>query len=248
MKLDIQCPYRGNHAVGLFDSRCAVCNRDLSLAELKKHYKWKFQHTVQTMTLTECPNCEFVEPLDCQCPRCKTPFNLRTAALAFIAVLIWHAKELLATSGGPRIFQRRFLSVSGLILCAVMGIYEWDEKGISIGCIFLSVFYLVLLGLFIKWFVSRETLVAINEGTSTTVKIALLVNYVSFVLTLQMLIGSWLAQACIILMVFFVTGFSAWFLCNYAWPNYERLRKLFYDDPNSIYDPTNPDGRTGRHD
>jgi len=203
-------------------------------------------------TLTQCSNCEFAFSMlhESNCPRCKTPITLPTAAKAGAQAASWKWRDFIthATPHQLRVFQRLILLVS-LMLFGIAAHYVGKKAGDEWGgYIFLSFVYMVVIGLLIKRFVPVQTLHLIANRTSATIKLALLVNVLTAVLVIQILVGTWLAQTVVIATVFGVCAAAAWVLCRFAWPLSAELYDLFFQPSDPTFDPTQPQGRQARHD
>jgi hypothetical protein len=251
MLMKIQCPFNPKHIVDFADSYCQECERRLTPKELIQFYLHRVRFRGQLKLLTECPTCEFVFPLpESKCPRCGLAFTLGAARSDALKRFGWCWRDFAthASVGQLRSFQRYFLLCSLLILFAAISCVSLFKSEEWSTLVFLSVIYLTVSGLMIKWFVPPHVLLLIAQRTSRRVKLAMVVNYLTILLAIQVCIGSWVAQATIVASLFGVTAISAWLLCRIAWPMSLETYRLFFESVDTFFDPMKPQGRQAKSD
>jgi len=198
----------------------------------------------------QCPKCEHPVPKEyADCPRCKKILDLESASDAATKSLTWHFQEFInnATPRQLRRFQRVFLLISLAIMWSITGYVASHEESWG-DFILMSAVYLIALGLLAKWLVPRRLWVAVASKTSRIVKLALVVNYLSALLLIQVFIGTWQKQALILGGLFGASFLAAYLLCVIAWPLSMNLYHIFFETESNEVDPTRPQGRRGIND
>ena len=251
MLMKIQCPFNPKHTVSFTDSYCQECERRITPKALLQFYMHRLRFRSRLRLLTECPACEFVFPLpEPRCPRCKLATTVGVVASEGIKRSSWHWRDFAAHASPSQLrrFQRYFLLGSLLLLVGAVECV-WSFKSGELGAsALLSIVYLTISGLMVKWFVPPHVLLLIAQRTSHRVKLAMVLNYLTVLLTIQVCIGSWLAQAAIVAGLFGVTAISAWLLCRIAWPMSLETYRLFFESLDTFLDPMKPQGRKARND
>lgn len=249
--MKIQCPFNPKHTVNFTDSYCQECERRITPKALFQFYLHRLRFRSRLKLLTECSECEFVFPLpEPRCPRCGLATTVGVAASDGMKRTSWHWRDFAAHASPSQLrrFQRYFLLASLLLLfgaVAYVSSFKSEEWG---GLALLSVVYLTVSGLMVKWFVPPHVLLLIAQRTSRRVKLAMVLNYLTTLLAIQVCIGNWIAQATIVAGLFGVTAISAWLLCRIAWPMSLETYRLFFESLDTFFDPMKPQGRRARND
>ncbi|MCX6917624.1 MAG: zinc ribbon domain-containing protein [Verrucomicrobia bacterium] len=245
------CP-KCAQAVRLSQAACPACGFSLTLGAVVAHYWSRLTHRVREQSAIRCPQCGQASPLASEtCPHCHFEITVDSTVNAVLEPprRRWRLFVGNASPATRRRIQWAYLLSSGLFIWWLLAYIEEHHPDHWVRHAMLSAVYCAVLAFIVLLLTPRKLLAAISQRTTALVKLALLLNYLSFVLLLQMWIGTWWVRAIILAGVFGVTWLAAWLLTSVILPMTNQVRGI-YEPPNanSPFDPAAPQGRRGRYD
>lgn len=232
------------HSVKWNDKKCAECGEDQSIfAYVKRKAK-----RAAKGPLVYCTGCSRPFPIGYkECPFCERENSVENAVNT-VALPLRDTVEK-ASPRTRRNFQRFYLILSACALVAAFRHMTSLENGewMRIGA--LSVIYLAFVALLAKWFVRTDIILKFLLLTSWVVKLALMFNYLTCLVLLQMAVAEWWAQFVALGAIVAITYGGAWAFCSLFWPTAENIKTIFLGQSNSsLFDSMKDQGRRGRHD
>jgi hypothetical protein len=242
---------------------CPGCHLPLTLGAVVKFY-WSFWYTRCRQTaVVPCTECGGGVPITAKaCPACKTPLTVNSAVEKTLAPARQRAGQLVAggretlarartsmkkaTPETKRRIQWVYLLFSVALLWWLLVCAEQNEVGTWLRRALLSVVFLAASGMLVIVVVPRHMLQTVSRRASILSKLAMVANYLTLLLLLQMMIGVWWQRALILAGLVGVTCLGAWLLTVF-WNATEKARNFIGQD-NQTFDPSAPQGRQGRFD
>ena len=167
-----------------------------------------------------CPVCREVIPaFQSVCPGCKSTLTVERVVDETLGPTHERAKQLIApTPLKVSVFQWVYLLISVIVFWSLFGVLQNTAGSDAVLPALLSVFYLVVfLGLF-AWMVPRHTIVALNRRAPKRIKLALLANFLTCVIRLDMAVKGWGARATLLAALFGAIGVGFWLFWKFLWP------------------------------
>lgn len=245
--MKIRCP-KCENAISHSEGVCSQCGFSLTVGSVFKHYAGQSKLWLGRATSIRCPECSTAMPLSSTtCPSCGLSITVeaatdpkKQAVLAYIKSISARAKLRL---------QLSYLLGSAVLLWWLLD-YVFEKNGnMWFAHAALSFVLLAFFTLIFFWLVPRALLVRVAHGGpkhkpfSRIIKLALVFNYLSTLLLIQLAIGAWPMRASI-LAVLFVGSFFAFsvlhtrILTVWGW-----MAELFSVPQPPQYDPAAAQGR-----
>lgn len=233
-------------AVDLRGKICPACGLPLTLGALVAFYWRRLRGGIRQSTSVRCPSCGKPVPIaekNCLNPDCRAPITVGGALDATLAAprRRWLSFLENLTPGMVRCFQWGYVLTSLFVLWQVLTFTEkhYSDKWVlhaGLSTVFLAVI------VFLTWVIAPAgVLRVVSQRASWRIKIALVSNYLTLLLVLQMAISKWWTRALLLAGMFAVTWLAAWGLRSLLVP--------MVDQPpgQSQFDPSADQGRRGRY-
>ena len=235
--------------MSLRDRACRKCGKEYTVqawfASLRRGVRGR---AAQPIMMT-CPGCQRAVPAtEVQCPRCGADLTVEAAFDQTLEpVRAWWQR--FADGLGPRARHRirwGYLLLSLFLLWEVLGYAEARRTSEWLLHAALCVAYLgVFLFLFV-WLTPREPLRKFARQAPRPVKLALVCNYFTLLMLLQIAIGTWWTRATMLAVLFAVTWGGFKVFADIIHPRYRELLDILFGDSDPRFDPSAPHGRKGR--
>ena len=251
--MKIACP-RCAHVVGLNSRACSRCGLAMSLGSVVKYYWKRLWKGVQAAAVVRCGRCSSPVPLrSAWCPVCLSPVTLRSAIDSVVQPSKrnwrWFLAAANASPEAKRRIQWMYLLFSLSLLWWTLALVEERFAGGLVGHAALATVFLTGLGLLTLLLVPRKLVQTIIRRASALVKLALIANFLTAILTIRMFTTTWKERALILAGLMITAWFAAFLLSRIVWPMKEEFEEFYADkDDQRRFDPTDPQGRSGRHD
>lgn len=190
----------------------------------------------------QCPVCREVIPaFQSLCPGCKVTLTVGRVVDETIGPTRERVVQIIAPT--PRkvsVFRWAYLLTSAVVFGSVFSVLP-DSVGMdTILSALVSVFYLMLFLVVFVWLVPRPTIVAINRRAPKRIKLALLLNFLTCFILLDMVVKEWWARAAMLAVIFAAIAVGTWLFWKVLWPMLEG------GAPSGVkpFDPQAPQGRT----
>lgn len=238
-----KCP----HEIDLRDGACPKCGFTLTLGAVAGHYWDRLWSRAKQEAVIQCPGCGQPVPLTatvCPNPTCGTAITVGSTVDAVMEPTRRRWRGFLdnATPATRRWVQLAYLFVSAAILWWLLAYVEKHHSENWIWHALLSVLYLTVFGIVTALVAPRRVFEAISSHASWTVKLALVFNYLTLLLLLQIMISTWWARAVMLAGFFGATYVAVWLLRKLLLPMFSG------EAEDSSFDPSAPQGRRGRYD
>ena len=246
MAVKFACP-RCSHEVGLRDRACPKCKLALTLGGVVGYYWGLLCSGVKKEAVIQCPGCHRPVPLAttvCPHPNCGAPITVGATVDAVMAPTRRRWRGFLdhATPTTRRWVQLAYLILSATILWWLLAYVEKHHSGNWIWHALLSVLYLTVFGIVAALVAPRRVFEAIASHASWSVKLALVFNYLTLLLLLQVMISTWWARAVMLAGFFGATYLAVWLLRKLLLPMFSG------EAEDRTFDPSAAQGRRGRYD
>lgn len=240
--MKFSCP-NCSEEISLSDTQCA-CGFSLTLGSLVKFYFKRLGEGVRQRAFFQCPTCRKPALLTATtCPHCHSPITVKGAVDVVAAPVRrrWYSFLSNATPATAQCIQWGYLLASGACLWWLLSYSEAHAPEHWFGQVVLSVVYLAVISLLVRMITPRPMVHAISQRASWRTKLALVSNYLTLLLLLQILIGVWWGRALTVVGLFAVTCLGLWLF---------RLLSAMLngDEGRRVFDPSEPQGRSGRYD
>jgi hypothetical protein len=252
--VNIVCP-KCTRTFRLSDRKCG-CGLELTLRSVIRFYWNRLFEKAKDAAVVQCGNCPAAVPLgSAWCPACQRPVNVRSAfdsvvnpprrrwsrffaSMAPMERLRWEART-----------QWTYMLFSLSLLWWVLAIVDERFPGDWIGQAAMACVLLTGLGFAFLVAVPRRIVQAMIQRSSGRMKLALMANYLTAILALRIFTTTWHERALILIGMFISTWIAGWLLSRLVWPMKEEFADFYRDKaPDTKFDSTGPQGRTGRRD
>jgi hypothetical protein len=207
---------------------------------------------VRRATAVRCPACNAVGSLEIgYCMKCGCNF---TVAAAIAPLLrgprrLWDRWKNKFDSMSKQRFQRYFFWLSVFLFLAVLSIHEHFQPNKWGATALVAIIFLPLLLLLVLWLKpKRDPRAPRPPPLGRIVKLALVFNYFSVLLLIELLVGVWLEKAVIIAVQCVVTLVAFYCFATFFWPVWVALGEFFREQARAQFDPTSYQGRRARSD
>ena len=222
------------------------CGFPLTLWSIIKYYWDRLRVRVQRMLVIECPGCKQAIPVNaktCPHPQCGISITVDATIDESFGPLKSGWSEFLknVTPKTVRFIQWLYLMLS---LALLWGLLDYTEKHHADNwaeLAGLSVVYLAVLSFLALMILPGRLFHAFSHGASWRIKLALVGNYFTLLLLLQIAIVAWWARALTLAMLFGVTLVGIWVLRLLLLPMVAK------PEASNEFDPSAPQGRRGRY-
>ena len=227
------------------NGECPKCHFTLTIADILRLYRDNVVGFVRRKAVISCPHCGNIVKITASlCPSCK---NMVTATAVKDTVTAptrkwWNDFLNRATPTTMRSVQWVYLLASGVVLWCLLAYTEEHNQEHWVRNTALSVLYLTVMGFIAVLIIPPSVRLAITKRAAWRVKLAMIANYLTLMLILQMSIGAWWARA-LMMAGLFVATFLAIILFNAFFSPMLPGK----NQPNT-FDPSQPQGRRGRFD
>lgn len=233
---DKNCP-----GVGLSDTGCSRCQFAVTPQGVIGFAFRSMMAGIRARLGVRCPLCTGVIPaFQSTCPGCKSTLTVERVVEDTLGPTRERAKQIIApTPAKVAAFRWGYLVLSAIAFCALFGVLQMVAFADILLPAILSTFYLGLfLGLFV-WMVPQSTVVALNRRAPKRIKLALLLNFLTCVIVLNLAVKEWWARATLLAALFASIGFGFWFFWRFLWP---ILGANAHSGPRP-FNPQDPQGR-----
>ncbi len=249
--MKIACP-KCESAVSVSQSKCPACGFSFRLGDIVTYYWKKTTRWFQFSSELRCPSCHVACPMTARaCPACGTGLTVSAAVNETLnpARKRWRAFLDDITPDTKRHVQWVYLLLSVTVLWWLLAYIEEHNASHWLDDALLSIIYLASFGRIALLIVPKRLIRVVARNASLLVKFSLILNYLSLMLTLQIMIGSFWMRATILAGVFFGTFVAAWIFCCLFWPLSLQVRLAFEEENlNKPFDPSAPQGRNAKFD
>ena len=192
-----KCPKCGYDQLKLTDEVCPDCQLALSLRPLLGYYLKRLKTRFRRAAVTRCPRCGKKVRLNATACACGASMTLEAAIQATLEPprKRWH--HFINTIGPGMESLIRWLYL-GASLAAGWWLLNYVHAQYSqrwLGYAALSAVYLAVLFFLVSWLAPRRVFQEVSRRARPVVKLALLANFLSLLLLLQLVIKAWWAQA-----------------------------------------------------
>jgi hypothetical protein len=190
------CPRCGHEELKLTDKTCPNCKLVLSIRPLLKFYWHQWKKRLKRAAVTRCPHCNENVPLNAAACVCGESLKVGDAVAAALDPSRKKLEHFVNTAGTgtQRLIQWLYLAVSLTAGCWLLNYVHAQYSKQWIGYAALSTVYLGVLVVLANWLVPQQVFKAV-KCRGAPVKLALLANFLSLLLLLQLVIKAWWAQA-----------------------------------------------------
>ncbi len=247
--MNFVCHKRTCPGLKLRDRHCHKCGLTLSFSGLLG-YGWKrVWEWVKKKLSVACPTCrKRIPAFQSICPACKASLTVEGAFQKTFGPQVEKVRVLIAPNPSKRrLFQWFYVGVSALVFWGCLAILEKKYAQHWVEPAMLSIVYLAVFLILSLWLVPQRTLLLIAQRASKLIKLALVFNYLTALMLLQMFMATWWTRSIMLGVLFFVTWAGAWLFWRYLWPVSSAVGGIFMG-PSSTFDPSEPQGRNVRMD
>ena len=226
------------------DGVCPTCGFTLTVGGIWRFYLGRLADFFRRRAVIPCPHCGGEVPITTSlCPHCNETVTANAVVDTVTAPprLIWQDFVKHPTPGAMRRFQWAYLLASGLALWGLLAYAEGHNGEHWVRDTALSVAYLAILGFIAVLVVPPSVFEAVAKRAGWRVKLAMMANYLSLLILLQLAVGAWWARALTL---------SGLFLAAYLGMMIFHALRGPQPDANQQrpFDPSRPQGRRGRYD
>ena len=192
-----KCPYCRHGRPKLTDEVCPDCGKQVSLRPLLKLCWQKFKDRFVRAAVARCPKCGENIPLNATVCVCGASMELGAAVQTALEPprKRWHGFVNAAGPGMARFLQWLYLGISLVAGWWLLNYVQAQHSKQWIGYAALSAVYLAVLIFVGSWLVPQRVFQAVSQRARPVVKLALLANFLTLLLLLQLVIKTWWAQA-----------------------------------------------------
>ena len=240
------------HELTLADRVCPACGFPFTLRAIWGHYWQGVAGRWRSNTMVCCPHCQKAAPLLAKsCPHCGRVITVTDAVTETTAPIqgAYHRHFDNPTPEFVRRLQWVYFLLSVVLLfvmLSVSGTSSLLEWGWSAA---LSVIYLAVFVMLFTWLLPRPR--ASRKPFATVVRLALVLNVLTFVMVLQLVIRNWWLTFVRLAGVLLMIAVAMVFLYRYLWPTKDEFQEAFKKQRSphgGSFDHLKPQGRKGEHD
>lgn len=205
--------------------------------------------SVKRKVSVACPKCRLPIPpfhARCRCGARLTIPKLRDHP-SFSGFRRFFLELAKPTRTKQRLFQWTYLATSAVVFWQLLAVLESRFAANWVKHTWLSVSYISFFLLVTKWVVPRETILALFRFTSPVFRLALVFNFLTALISLQIFLATWWMRSLMLSGLFTATWAGAWTFWRFLWPTVEIVAEIFVP-PQATFDPHAPQGRTVRMD
>ena len=222
------------------DGKCPRCGFALTVGDISRFYWGKLIGCFRRKAVISCPSCGHEVAITASvCPSCNQGVTASAVVNNVTEAPRRQFNGLLngATPGTKRRVQWAYLLASALGLwCLLSYVVEHNEHWFKNAA--LSVIYLAVISFIIVLLVPQSVFNALAKRAGWRIKLALIANYLTLLLTMQILIGALWARATMLAGLFVVSYVAV-----------AIFKSVFgANDRSGVFDPSQPQGRRGRFD
>lgn len=251
--MKIRCPNCGR-ILSWTDKKCG-CGFLLTVGGIVRYFWNSLWASAKAATAAKCPGCGERVPFSATiCQNCGVSMTLDAAYEATVgpARRRWHSFLNTAPDWVKRLVQRTYLILSVWALWWFLGYMERNFEDSWFAYAGLSVVYLVAIAVLARGLVPRDVFIIFPQKVSRITKLALVFNYLTLLLGLQLFIGTWLLRTTMLATLFGITVLASWIARTFC-PDFWKNLGNFLAPPAAPvekrrFDPTRPQGRQAQHD
>jgi hypothetical protein len=196
-----------------------------------------------------CPKCDHAIQLrKGVCSKCGFELTLQSL-IKYYCLKAWKRWDRFRTNITPlrqRIVQWLYLCLSIILLLFILsGIQENDIKD-WLKPSALALFFFPFLGLIVLLVVPGQLIKMVVKRAAWRIKVALVCNFFTLVLLLQLFIARWWVRALVLASILGVIFIGSILLYKVFWPMALKMQNLYDPQQNPPFDPSAPQGRHGR--
>lgn len=231
----------------MMGSVCGKCGLKLTVGGLWGYFTATVRRYLAERLGVFCPHCRTLIPaFQSTCPGCGQTLTVDGAFKVTLGPHRRRFHEMVApTRTNKRLFQWAYLLFSALVFWMVLGLLEKHYAESWALHALLSVVYLAVLLLVSLWVVPQKAFRAIARTASKPIKLALVFNYLTGLLALQMYLTAWWSRSLMLAGLFVASWFGAWLFVAFLWPMSNVIGAIFAP-PEAAARPHNPRSRQGR--
>ena len=210
--MHFSCPRCHHNQLKLTDQVCPHCGLGLTVPALCRHYWQTLRDGFTRAAVTRCPKCHQEVPLSATvCAQCGQATDLDASIEATLEPprRRWRTFLRSATPATRRRIQWVYLLGSAAGLWWMLAYVEEHFTQKWLGYAALSVVYLAVLSFLAVSLIPPRVFQTLNRRASIPVKLALVANYLTLLLLLQVIIGAWWARALLVAGLFLITWLGA---------------------------------------
>ena len=242
------CKKRHCPGVLLRGAPCSSCGLSLTVGCVFKSSLKSFRSLLRRRLALACPGCKGTIPaFDSKCKKCGTILTVERSISAVFGSTEAVKPGVVPSATKQRLFQWGLLGVSALIFWLSLQELEhtysqnW-QKHAALTIAYFAAFLLLSL-----WIVPQKTLIVVAQRASKVVKLALVFNYLTGMILIQMFVATWWLRSLMLASILGVTWAGAWIFARFLWPLSATVSALFIP-PGAYFDPTSTQGRNVRYD
>lgn len=247
--MNVICPNCGGSKSKLSDRECPDCHFDLSLSGIFGHLTRGIASRCRRLLTIKCPQCQSPIPfLHTACA--NGHYLLLDPSLPAAGPAVSRIQRALSpTPAKISLFQWLYAAVSVAAFWLVSNRLMFQETfaATTLKSHALLAFFVACFMLLTAVIVPRETLLLLIRGTSSRIKIALLLNLVTALLLFEVLLVKWWARFIGIAMLFTSIWLGALVFWKVLWPLVGAASRFFVTDGRA-FDPKAGQGRRVRMD
>ena len=192
-----KCPRCGYGQLKLTDKICPHCALVLSVRPLLKYYWECWKQRLSEAAVARCPNCGKNVSLNATACECGASMKVGDAVDAALepSRKRWHGFVNAAGPGMALLLRWLYLAISLFAGWWLLNYVQAQHSKQWIGYAALSTVYLGVLIFVGSWLLPQRMFQAVSRRARPVVKLALLANFLTLLLLLQLVIKTWWAQA-----------------------------------------------------
>ena len=244
--MKFRCP-SCDRPVSLFSRACKGCGFSLTLGSVLQHYRGRVR-----------------ERVNFQCPKCQGPVPVTAKACGHCGALITWSAAVEATVAPARQRLDRFTARAdsrtwrrlrlGYLLFSV-ALLGWlltyvhthsGEKWVQHAA--LSAVFLAVFALLVHWAMPRHILRSFYWRAYPLTRLAMVCNFLSATMVLQLVIGVWRGQADVLAILLAVVWAAGLLFHHFLLPVAVRTEQVFVGPDDPHFDTQGPQGRDVRWD
>jgi hypothetical protein len=244
--MKFRCP-ECNRPVSLFSSSCCGCGFALTVGSVLRHYRGRVRERVNF----RCPKCQGPVPLTAKaCGHCGALITWSAAVEATVAPPRERLHRFMARADSKTKWRLRlcYLLFSVALLCWLLtyvhaqGGEKWVQHA-ALSAVFLAVFALL-----VHWAMPRHILQSLYWRAYPLTRLALVCNFLSAMMVLQLVIGVWWGQAAVLAVLFLVVWAAGFLFHRFLLPMAVETERVFVGPDDPHFDTQGPQGRKVRWD
>jgi hypothetical protein len=226
------------------DGVCPRCGFTLTVGGVWRFYRDRLARLFRRTAVIPCPHCGGEVRITASlCPHCNEAVTASAVVDTVTAPSrrLWRAFVNNPTPGAMRRFQWAYLLASGLVLWGLLTYIQEHAGEHWLRESALSVLYLAILGFIVVLVVPSSVFEAVAERAAWRVKLAMIANYLTLLILLQLAVGAWWAKALTLAGLFVAAYVGVLIMLALRGPPPD-------EDQQNRFDPSRPQGRRGRFD